>query len=85
MIMNVGDKIDGRVVSKDVICYDKLKSGDVVVHGNTLNYITLTNVEGKYFEYFDNGYYKSTSIEFCHWLVCGQKNCDGKFVKIVNH
>ena len=72
-------KCDGRTFSLEKIHWSEIKKGDVVVHGNIENvsYITLTNVDGKYWEYFENGYYKSTTPEFCHWKVVGQKNCDG--------
>lgn len=81
-------EIDGRIISNEIISYRKIKKGDVVIHGSILsdkiNYITLTYVDGKYWEYFEDGYYKSTSPEFCHWLVKGQRHCDGKLIKIEN-
>ena len=81
-------EIDDRIVSNEIINWRKIKKGDVVVHGNVLNdkinYITLTYVDGKYWEYFEDGYYKSTSPEYCHWLVKGQKHCNGKLIKIEN-
>lgn len=74
-------KCDGRTFSEDKIDWKKIKKGDVVIHGfikdDNVNYITLSNVDGKYWEYFEDGYYKSTTPEFCHWLVVGQKNCGG--------
>lgn len=77
---------DGREVSNETINWEDVKIGDVVIQGflskEKCEYITLTNIDGKYWEYFENGYYKSTSPEFCHWLIKGQKNCDGKIIHI---
>lgn len=79
---------DGREISEETINWKDIKVGDVVIQGFSLNnklceYITLTFVEGKYWEYFENGYYKSTSPEFCHWVVRGQKHCNGKLKRII--
>lgn len=80
-------KFDGRLISKETINWKNIKKGDVLIHGELSNdknpsYITLTKVNGKHWEYFENGYYKSTSPEFCHWVVKGQKNCNGKIMRI---
>ena len=84
----IGLIYDNRIVSDDVINWKEIKKGDVIIHGfltdKNIEYITLTHVDGKYWEYFENGYYKSTSPEFCHWLVKGQKHCGGKLISIVN-
>lgn len=79
---------DGREISEETVNWKDIKVGDVVIQGFSLNnklceYITLTFVEGKYWEYFENGYYKSTSPEFCHWVVRGQKHCNGKLKRII--
>ena len=75
---------DGRTFSIEKVNWKNIKKGDVVVHGfiknDDVTYITLTNVDGKYWEYFEDGYYKSTTPEFCHWLVIGQKNCSGSLL-----
>ena len=78
---------DGREISTESVSWKDIKVGDVVIEGflnsKLCEYVTLTNVDGKYWEYFDNGYYKSTSPEFCHWVVKGQKHCDGKLKRII--
>jgi elongation factor P hydroxylase len=78
---------DSREITEDTVNWKDIKVGDVVIEGflnsELCEYITLTNVDGKYWEYFENGYYKSTSPEFCHWLVKGQKHCDGKLKRII--
>lgn len=79
---------DGREILEETVNWKDIKVGDVVIQGFSLNnklceYITLTFVEGKYWEYFENGYYKSTSPEFCHWVVRGQKHCNGKLKRII--
>lgn len=79
---------DGREISEETVNWKDIKVGDVVIQGFSLNnklceYITLTFVEGKYWEYFENGYYKSTSPEFCHWVVREQKHCNGKLKRII--
>ena len=82
-------KCDGRTLSLEKIHWSKIKAGDVVVHGfikeNNVSYITLTNVDGKYWEYYEDGYYKSTTPEFCHWKVVGQKNCGGGILKPIEY
>jgi hypothetical protein len=66
--------------------YKTIKVGDVVLEGDDLDknpqYCTLTQVRGNYWEYFKDGFYHSTSPAYCHWLVNGQKHCDGKLLKI---
>ena len=79
---------DGREISEETVNWKDIKVGDVVIQGFSLNnklceYITLTFVEGKYWEYFENGYYKSTSPEFCHWVVRGQTPSNGKLKRII--
>jgi hypothetical protein len=78
---------DGREISKEIVNWKDIKVGDVLIQGSLKKgngeYITLTTVDGKYWEYFENGYYKSTSPEFCHWVIRGQKHCDGKLKRIV--
>lgn len=91
MKVETGEVIDGRVLSEDTIDWKEIKAGDVVIEGKLKRikdidswYRTLTQVDGKYWEYFDNGYYHATSPENCEWLVSGQKMCDGsKLIKIV--
>lgn len=82
-------KFDGRLISKETINWRKIKKGNVLIHGDLSNdkkpsYITLTCVDDKYWGYFEDGYYKSTSPEYCHWLVKGQKHCNGKLIRIEN-
>lgn len=80
---------DGRIVSIDEISWKGIKMGDIVIEGDLApygeegpNYRVLTDVTGTDWEYFgQDGYYHSTSPEFCHWLVCGQKGCIGGELK----
>ena len=76
---------DGRRFSNFEISSEYVKAGDIVLEGDGLNfkYRILTKVDGKHWEYFENGYYFSTSPEYCHWLVKGQKNCSGELIKII--
>lgn len=65
--------------------YKTIKVGDIVLEGDldkNPQYCTLTQVRGNYWEYFKDGFYHSTSPAYCHWLVKGQKHCDGKLLKI---
>jgi len=64
---------DGRkALSAPFIDWKLIKVGDVVMEGDDEpKYITLTQVDGKYWEYFENGFYHGTSPEYCHWLVRG--------------
>jgi hypothetical protein len=78
-------KYDEREISNESIRWENIKRGDVVLEGNkNENYRILTDVQDKHWEYFDtdDGYYHSTSPEYCHWKVEGQKGCKGKIIKI---
>lgn len=80
-------QFDGRRFSNFEEPREYIKPGDIVLEGDGPNfkYRTLTSVDGEYWEYFENGYYHSTSPKYCHWLVKGQKNCsNGELVKIIN-
>ena len=77
---------DERYFCDDDIGWEHIKVGDVVLEGDTeYQYRTLTNVDGKYWEYFgeNDGYYHNTCPEYCHWLVEGQKGCKGRLIKII--
>ena len=80
------EDFDGRHFTNKAVSWREVKTGDVVLEGNgpDFSYRTLTNVDGKYWEYFEDGYYHSTSPEFCYWLVYGQKNANGILLKIIN-
>jgi len=78
-------KYDGREISNESICWKDIKKGNVVLEGNkNERYRILTDVQDEYWEYFDtdDGYYHSTSPEYCHWKVDGQKGSKGKIIKI---
>lgn len=78
-------EFDGRPVSLDEVDWKDIKAGDVVIEGNHLSlgwYRVLTQVDGKHWEYFEDGCYHSTSPEFCHWKVEGQKSSNGRLVEI---
>lgn len=85
-------KIDGRYISDKTIDWKDIKVGDVVIEGINSNntekhgYRVLTDVDGNYWEYFDteSGYYCSTSPEFCHYLIIGQKGANG-YIKKINY
>lgn len=81
------EEFDGRVFSEETIDWHSVCCGDVVIEGDVYTpsmYRTLTQVDGKNWEYFGGGYYCSTSPEFCHWLVRGQKRTDeGKLIRII--
>ena len=65
--------------------YKTIKPGDVVIEGDLManpSYRTLTQVNGKNWVYFKDGFYHSTSPQYCHWLVKGQKHCEGKLLSI---
>jgi hypothetical protein len=76
---------DGRLISDNKIDWKEIKVGDVVLEGDVVDkksYRILTQVDGKYWEYFEDGYYKSTSPEYCHWLIKGQKMSNGELIYI---
>ena len=78
---------DGRRFSDFEISSKFIKAGDIVLEGDGphFSYRILTSVDGKHWEYFEDGYYHSTSPEYCHWLVKGQKNCsNSELVKIID-
>ena len=78
-------EFDGRPVSLDEVDWKDIKVGDVVIEGNNLSlgwYRVLTQVDGKHWEFFEDGCYHSTSPEFCHWKVEGQKSSNGRLVEI---
>lgn len=82
-----GQEFDGRKFTDETIPWQEIRIGDVVLEGFTEeltkdSYKTLTDVQGKHWEYLSNGHYHATSPEFCHWLVVGQSDCDGKLVYI---
>lgn len=79
-------EFDGRTFTNFETSWRDIKTGDVVLEGDDPNfkYRTITTVDLKYWEYFEDGYYKSTSHEYCHQLVVGQPGCDGELIKIVN-
>ena len=85
---------DGRLVTDEEVNWKDVKVGDVVIEGDLdpydelgPNYRILTDIDGPgYWEYFDrDGYYHSTSPEYCHWLVCGQKSCAGGELKHIKY
>lgn len=78
--------LDKLIFTNKEVFWRYIKPGDVVLEGDEPNfkYRTITAVDLKYCEYFEDGYYHSTSPEYCHWLVVGQPGCDGELVKIVN-
>lgn len=85
-IMNSIDGFfDGRKISNETIDWKEIKAGSVVLEGiRNEQYRVLTTVDGEYWEYLSepDGYFHSTSPEYCHYLVVGQKNGNGKLVKI---
>lgn len=76
---------DGRKITNETIDWKEIKAGSVVLEGiRNEQYRVLTTVDSEYWEYFSetDGYFHSTSPEYCHYLVVGQKNASGKLVKI---
>ena len=73
------------VIGSEEIDWKEIKPGDVVVEGY-LNldpkYRTITSVDGKHWEYFEDEHYHSTSPEYCHFILKGQPGAGGKLVKI---
>ena len=86
-IMNSVDGFfDGRKITNETIDWREIKAGSVVLEGiRNEQYRILTTVDGEYWEYLGetDGYLHSTSPEYCHYLVVGQKNAGGKLVKII--
>lgn len=80
------DMFDERRFSDDIIDWRCIKDGDIVLEGDfDYHYRVLTFVDGKYWEYFseNDGYYHSTSPEYCHWKIEGQKGGrDARLIKI---
>lgn len=77
--------IEQTNISKDTILWGDIRIGDVVIEGDkNEQYRVLTGVDGKHWEYFDvnTGNYRSTSPEYCHYLVKGQLGCDRELIKI---
>lgn len=77
---------DGRKITNETIDWREIKAGSVVLEGiRNEQYRILTTVDGEYWEYLSetDGYLHSTSPEYCHYLVVGQKNARGKLVKII--
>ena len=79
------DVYQGAVISNETVNWRNIKPGDVVVEGNSDRvFRTLTDVQGKYWEYLnEEGYYSSTSPEYCHYVVRGQKSAGRVLYKIV--
>ena len=76
---------DGRKITNETIDWKEIKASSVVLEGiRNEQYRVLTTVDGEYWEYFSetDGYFHSTSPEYSHYLVVGQKNASGKLVKI---
>ena len=75
--------VDGPIISQETINWRDIKPGDVVLEG-CRKYRTLTNVDETYWEYLDpnDGFYHSTSPEYCHYLVKAQKSAGRKLIKI---
>ena len=76
---------DGRKFDEDFkFDWRAVAVGDVVIEGDEeRKFRTLTDVSGKNWEYFgEDGYYHSTSPEFCHYIVLGQKCAGGKICPI---
>lgn len=86
-IMNSVDGFfDGRKITNETIDWKEIKDGSVVLEGiRNEQYRILTTVDGEYWEYLSetDGYLHSTSPEYCHYLVVGQKNANGKLIKII--
>lgn len=83
-ILKKNAEFDGRIFTEEKIGWSEINVGDIVLEGDEdYQYRTLTGIKGTYWCYFENGYYHSTSPEYCHWLVRGQKGCDGKLIRIV--
>lgn len=80
-------QLDGRQFSDEEVDWKDIRVGDVVIegYGKPAQYRTLTAVDGKYWEYFRNGFYSSTSPEFCHWLVDGQAWCSDSKLKRIRY
>ena len=82
--LTAGYYFDNRLITDKTIDWKKIRKGDVVLEGiKNHSYRVLTSVDNEYWEYFDDGYFKSTSPEYCHWLVVGQKNAGGELIQIV--
>ena len=76
---------DDSLVDQETINWRYIKPGDVVLEGSrNPKYRTLTNVDETYWEYLDpnDGFYHSTSPEYCHYLVKDQKSAGRKLIKI---
>ena len=74
-----------KILYNETIDWHDIKPGDVVLEGiRDLEYRVLTDVDGTYWEYLDpnDGYYHSTSPEYCHYLVKGQKSAGRNIIKI---
>lgn len=83
---SVNGFFDGRKITNEIIDWKEIKAGSVVLEGiRNEQYRILTTVDGEYWEYLSeaDGYLHSTSPEYCHYLVVGQKNANGKLIKIV--
>ena len=79
------DSVVDNSICQETINWCDIKPGDVVLEGNRdTKYRTLTNVDGTYWEYLDpnDGFYHSTSPEYCHYLVKCQKSAGRKLIKI---
>ena len=79
------DSVVDNSICKETINWRDIKPGDVVLEGSRdTKYRTLTNVDETYWEYLDpnDGFYHSTSPEYCHYLVKGQKSAGRTLIKI---
>ena len=86
IINSVNGFFDGRKITNETIDWKEIKAGSVVLEGiRNEQYRILTTVDGEYWEYLSeaDGYLHATSPEYCHYLVVGQKNANGKLIKIV--
>lgn len=79
------DSVVDNSICQETINWRDIKPGDVVLEGSrNTKYRTLTNIDGTYWEYLDpnDGFYHSTSPEYCHYLVKCQKSAGRKLIKI---
>lgn len=79
------DSVVDNSIYQETINWRDIKPGDVVLEGSRdKKYRTLTNVDETYWEYLDpnDGFYHSTSPEYCHYLVKGQKSAGRTLIKI---
>ena len=79
------DSVVDNSICQETINWRYIKPGDVVLEGSrNPKYRTLTNVDETYWEYLDpnDGFYHSTSPEYCHYLVKGQKFAERTLIKI---